>query len=414
METADTNRHPAADTDGPREKVPYSQQEPHAVETKNALGPSEERFQLLVDAVQDYAIFMLDIQGNVTSWNAGAKRIKGYEDHEIIGKHFSCFYPEEDVRSAKPERELKVAAAEGRFEEEGWRLRKDGSRFWANVILTALRDTTGKLLGYAKVTRDITERMFAQESLRAAHNAIAESENSLRRLSLRLLRTQDEERRRIGRDLHDSLGQYLSVLMIKLEILRASANPCSKSNTDKELEQCVKIVEESVKEVRTISYLLYPPMLEEMGLSRAIHWYLDGFAERSGIETALHVSPGFPRFSRESELALFRVLQEALANVHRHSGSATANIQLSLENGSVILIVCDKGKGIPSFMLGPLDDRLVSAAGVGLRGMNERMRELGGVLHLYSSDQGTTVTATVPLERCRVEDEPAETDRTAL
>jgi PAS domain S-box-containing protein len=413
METADTNRDPAPDKDGRLGNVAYLQQETRSIETEHALVHSEERFRLLVDAVQDYAIFMLDTQGNVTSWNAGAKRIKGYEDHEIIGKHFSLFYPEEDLRSAKPERELKVAATEGRFEEEGWRLRKDGSRFWANVILTALRDKAGKLIGFAKVTRDITERMLAQESLRIAQDAIAESENSLRRLSLHLLRTQDEERRRIGRHLHDSLGQYLSVLMMRLETLRASADPRSMSNTDEELGECTKIVEESIKEVRTISYLLYPPMLEEMGLSRAIHWYLDGFTKRSGIETTFQISPDFPRLSRESEVALFRTLQEALANVHRHSGSATADIQLLLENDTVILIVGDKGKGMPSVMLGKLDQHLVSAVGVGLRGMNERMRELGGGLHLYSSNQGTTVTATASVERCRVEGAPAETDRTA-
>jgi PAS domain S-box-containing protein len=216
---------------------------------------TEERFRLLVDAVQDYAIFMLDPRGYVATWNAGAKRIKGYEDLEIIGKHFSCFYPQEEIRAGKPERELRIASTEGRFEEEGWRLRKDGSRFWANVILTALRDD-GNLIGFVKVTRDITERMLAQERLQAAQSSLAESENSLRRLSLHLLRTQDEERRRIGRDLHDSLGQYLSVLMMKLDSLRSSARPSAGNFPDAELAECAHLVEESIREVRTISDVL--------------------------------------------------------------------------------------------------------------------------------------------------------------
>jgi len=123
---------------------------------------SEDQFRLLVDGVQDYAIFMLDPTGHVATWNAGAARIKGYRADEIIGEHFSRFYPEEE-RAEKAERELEIATREGRFEEEGWRVRKDGSRFWANVILTALRSPSGVLLGYAKVTRDLSDRRRLEE-----------------------------------------------------------------------------------------------------------------------------------------------------------------------------------------------------------------------------------------------------------
>lgn len=119
-----------------------------------------------MEAVQDYAIFMLDTEGRVTTWNAGAERIKGYKPSEILGKHFSVFYPEADLLSGKPQRELEIAEKEGRFEDEDWRLRKDGSKFWANVIITALRDDKGQLYGYGKVTRDFTERKRAEELLR--------------------------------------------------------------------------------------------------------------------------------------------------------------------------------------------------------------------------------------------------------
>src|SRR3954447_268520 len=129
---------------------------------------SERRFQLLVDRVRDYAIFMLDPQGVVSSWNAGAQRFKGYTAGEIIGQHFSCFYSPEDQQAGAPQQALAIALAEGMFETEGWRVRKDGSRFWASVVIDPIRDETGTLIGFAKVTRDITERKAAEKALRRA------------------------------------------------------------------------------------------------------------------------------------------------------------------------------------------------------------------------------------------------------
>src|SRR5271169_702392 len=364
-------------------------------EGKIELRRTEERFRLLVDAVQDYAIFMLDVQGHVSSWNTGAERIKGYTVSEIIGKHFSVFYPEEDLRACKPERELEIAAKEGRFEDEGWRLRKDGSRFWANVIISAIRDESGELIGFGKVTRDYTERIKVSEVLRReiaerteAQRKLHDSEKSLRQLSLRLLQTQDEERRRIGRDLHDSVGQYLVGLKMKVDALKSVAERTQREDIS-ELAECSQLIEEAISEVRTISYLLYPPMLEELGLKSAVPWYLEGFTKRSGIQTMFEVSADFTRLERDVELALFRVLQESLTNVHRHSGSATADVRLVVSDEAVVLTVRDHGKG-PSGS---------GALGVGVRGMSERMRQLGGGLEMSSSEPGVTVTASVPLRK---------------
>ena len=136
------------------------------------LRQEQERFRLLVAGVKDYAIFMLDPTGRITTWNAGAERIKGYREDEILGQHFSRFYPSAEVLAGKPDRELEVASREGRFEEEGWRLRKDGTRFWANVLITALRDPSGRLTGYAKVTRDLTERHLLEERLRQTRDPL--------------------------------------------------------------------------------------------------------------------------------------------------------------------------------------------------------------------------------------------------
>ena len=363
----------------------------------------EDRFRLFVEALQDYALFLLDPKGNVTSWNRGAKRIKGYDASEIIGKNFSNFYPEEDIRARKPEMELEVAAREGRFEDEGWRLRKDGSRFWASVIITAIRDDSGNLVGFGKVTRDITEKMQAQIALdranqelkkevlerKLAEQRVIQSEKSLRSLSLHLLRTQDEERKRIGRDLHDSLGQVLTAMKLSL----AGA----KGETDEDqvaIERCIGLADDCIREVRTISYLLYPPMLEELGLKSAIPWYLDGFTQRSGIKTNFECSVDFRRLPRDMELALFRLLQEALTNVHRHSESLVAQVRLHRDGNNAVLEIQDAGKGLPE-EIGKSGS--TPATGVGLRGMDERMRQLGGRLQISSSGKGTTLTAIVPI-----------------
>jgi len=374
------------------------------------LRQEEQRFRLFIEAVKDYAIFTLDSQGNVSSWNEGAARLKGYAASEILGRNFSCFYSADDTRDGKPARALDIAARDGRVEDEGWRVRKDGSRFWANVTMTAIRDNTGALAGFVKVTRDFTDRMRAQEALRlvnsdltaeiaerkSAEARLATSERSLRDLSLHLLRTQDEERKRIGRDLHDSLGQYLAVLKMNLESLGTGAG----SNLDganEQLAACIRLADDALKEVRTISYLLYPPLLEEMGLKSAIPWYLDGFSKRSNIQTTFEVDPSFGRITPEAELALFRILQESLTNVHRHSGSTTAAVKLSRMNGEAILEVVDSGKGISPQLLQDFGENWAGSLGVGLRGMNARVGQLGGKLEVQSTGSGTVVTAHVPV-----------------
>jgi PAS domain S-box-containing protein len=379
------------------------QQKAEVLEKELARRQQEQQFRSLVAAVQDYAIFMLDPAGNVSTWNGGAERIKQYKASEIIGRHFSQFYPEEEKRNRKPDWELVVAQKEGRFEDEGWRIRKDGSRFWANVVITAVRDEAGKLIGFAKVTRDVTEKMRAQQALqkevterREAQKQLHQSEKSLRELSLHLLATQDEERRRIGRDLHDSLGQYLAVLKMKLDSVASAVG--SAPQVAEDVAQCLRLTDDSIKEVRTVSYLLYPPMLEEMGLKSAIPWYLDGFSARSGIKASFAAEADFGRFARDRELALFRVLQESLTNVHRHSGSQTAEVRLLMKDGKGVLEIEDKGKGVSRQVLEQAGQDWMGALGVGIRGMSERMRQLGGTLELLSSNEGgTIVRAQMPI-----------------
>jgi two-component system, chemotaxis family, CheB/CheR fusion protein len=381
------------------------------------LRASEERFRLLIANVKDYAIFALDPEGRVASWNRGAERIKGYSAEEIVGKHFSIFYPPEDVQSGKPDWMLKTAIAEGRVEQEGWRLRKDGSRFWANVVITALWGSDGALRGFSKVTRDITERMQAHEALRktneelrsenadrrAAEEKLRASEQSLRELSGQLLRTQDEERRHIATELHDVTAQNLAAISLYLGRVDQSTSSLD-ANARQALSESLSLVEQCSREVRTLSYVMYPPGLDEAGLPSAIRWLVEGFAKRSGIAVEVDIAKEWPRLSRDAEIAIFRIAQECLANVHRHSGSPSATVRLARRENEILLEVKDSGKGI---LPGSFELKAGGALGVGLRGMQERLRQFGGSLNIESSSGvGTTVTAVLPLSRVA-----AETDK---
>ena len=215
---------------------------------------------------------------------------------------------------------------------------------------------------------------------------------SLRDLSARLLQLQDDERRRIARDLHDSVGQLLAGLTMNLSAVRADIDRLSK--TAAALTDSEALVQEMSKEVRTISHLLHPPLLDEAGLSSALRWYIDGFAQRSKIKVDLDLPADFGRFSPELETSIFRIVQECLTNIHRHSGSPTAKIRLLHLDGEAHVEVEDKGKGIP------IEKREEMASGgtpgVGIRGMRERIRQLGGALEIRSNGNGTVILARLP------------------
>ena len=223
---------------------------------------------------------------------------------------------------------------------------------------------------------------------------------SLRELTARLLQLQDDERRRIARELHDSVGQLLSALNMNLSTVRTDIERLTK--TAAALADSEGLVEEMSKEVRTISHLLHPPLLDEAGLASAVRWYIEGFAQRSGIQVDLDFPEDFGRLSREVETAIFRFMQECLTNIHRHSGSSIAKVHLRSVDGHVLVAVEDKGKGFSAQTHGEIAS---GGAGIGIRGMKERVRQLGGDLEITSNASGTTVRARLPVrEGCRVAD----------
>jgi PAS domain S-box-containing protein len=294
-----------------------------------ALRESEEHFRLLVQGVTDYAIFMLDVGGRVVSWNAGAQRIKGYTAQEIAGQHFSVFYPPEDIAADKPGRELATAVAQGRVEDEGWRLRKDGTRFWANVTITALFDDGGELRGFGKVTRDLTERRNAEQSL-----------SDRRRLLIHMVQAQEAERRRIAWDVHDDSIQAMVAVGMRQQLL-AERLPGPQAE---HLLSLNVVVNAAIARLRGLVGRLRPVGIERHGLVGAMADHLVETAAEWKItyrfEHHLAAEP-----SPEAAVTVFRICQEALMNVHKHARASAVSVSMTDADAGVLTTVADDGVG---------------------------------------------------------------------
>jgi signal transduction histidine kinase len=281
------------------------------------------------------------------------------------------------------------------------------------MTLNPVRNDQGAVIGASDVTRshgaraeseqhhaavraDLESRIVAGAAqLRSANSELRRQIKARERLAGRLITLQDEERRRLGRELHDSTAQNLVALDMNLAHLERSADATARELTDT-LADSRALVAESLREVRTLSYLLHPPLLDESGLASAIRWYADGFARRSGIAVTTEIDPTLGRLAREAEMALFRITQECLTNVHRHAASPTVAIRLKKRPTAVILEVEDAGHGMTAEHLVDTG-RSTIELGVGISGMRERVRRLGGQLIIASSVTGTSVRATLPL-----------------
>jgi PAS domain S-box-containing protein len=363
----------------------------------------------IVDSSDD-AIVSKNLDGVITSWNKGAERIFGYSREEAIGQNILLIIP--------PDRwgeEQKILARLKRGERidhfETVRLRKDGKAIDISVTISPVRDAAGRVIGASKVGRDISNRKQAEATLelrvsertaelQEKNREVMKQTDLVRDLSGRLLQIQDEERRRIARELHDSAGQLLAAIKMNISKLVREKEKLSPSAA-KCVEENANLVEQALVEIRTMSHLLHPPLLDEVGLESAIRGFIEGFAKRSKIDVNLVVAPGFERLSPDQEIAIFRVVQESLTNVHRHSGSRKAEVRLARRHGCIHLEVSDEGKGIPPDK--QLDLNSPATLGVGFRGMRERIRQLGGTLQIHSRGHGTTVEATLPIEQVRTQ-----------
>jgi PAS domain S-box-containing protein len=334
------------------------------------------RLAAIIESFSD-AIISKNLEGVITSWNKSAETVFGYTAEEAVGRHITMIIPPE-YRDEEARILERLRRGERIEHLETVRVRKDGTKLDVSLAISPVRDVTGRIVGASKVARDITQQKQAEEAIRQSE------------LSVRLLQLQDEERRRVARELHDGVGQLLAAMS-----MNASRLGREKSNLSPDGARCAeensRLIEQVSAEIRTVSYLFHPPLLDEMGLDSALKWYVDGFAERSGIAVRLEVPADWERLPPEYELCLFRVVQECLTNIHRHSGGKTAAIRLSRANESISLEVEDDGIGIPAEKLASNQN-----SGVGIRGMQERVRHFKGSMDIQSNGDGTKISVSLP------------------
>ena len=372
----------------------------------------------IVDSSDD-AIISKNLNGVITSWNRAAERLFGYLADEAIGQHITLIIPA-DRRNEETEILARIRRGERVDHFETVRIRKDRTLLDISLTISPVKDLNGTVTGASKVARDISDRKRAEEALRESENRfrtlserldsevrartrelelrnadVMRQSEQLRELSWQMLRIQDEERRHIARELHDSAGQLLTVLAMNLSTLIRKAQEEAPELAES-AEEARELVHQLTNEIRTNSYLLHPPLLDEEGLQSAISWYVRGLTERSGLEIAFKISEGFGRLPREMELAIFRLVQESLTNIHRHSGSKRATIEISRTPEQVLLEVRDEGRGISREKLADIQSR---GAGFGIRGMRERARQFGGEMSIESSGKGTLFRVTIPVSK---------------
>ncbi|MBS1605022.1 MAG: PAS domain S-box protein [Bacteroidetes bacterium] len=323
---------------------------------------------VIADSIQDYAIFLLDAEGNILTWNKGAAAIQGYTADEVIGKPVSIFYTASDNQKGEPSRHLEEARLGGSQSSEGWRVRKDGARFWANSLLAAIYDDNRQLKGFVAITRTSEE---------------------LRQLASHLQNVREEERAAMAREIHDELGQQLTGIKMDLSWISGKWKRPPEDPLQQKITGTLAMLDNTIRTVRRIATQLRPSVLDDLGLIAALEWQSQEFATRSGIDTHFQSTLPDLNFDARASIGLFRICQESLTNVARHSGAKNVWISLDRVGENLLLTILDDGRGL---------SRIVRTNTLGLLGMEERAMMMGGSLEIKNSPYGgVAVEATVPL-----------------
>ncbi len=345
---------------------------------EEALRESEERYRELFENARD-AIYVHDLAGNYTSVNRAAERLSGYPREEILGRNFTDFVVSEHIDQVR-DCLLSKLAQSGETSYEVEVKAKDGRRVPVEVSSRAIYEN-GEIIGIQGTARDITERKQAQDTLRM--------------FSRQLIEAQEDERRRIARDLHDQIGQALTAVKMNLHTIQRL---CATPESTPRIRDNIDAVDEALRLVRDLSVDLRPPLLDDLGLATALCWYVDRYAQRAGVTTEVQIElPNRDeRFSRDLETAFFRIAQEALTNVVRHARASHVSLQLTRTKTGLEMVVSDDGGG---FDPAALRRRAPRAATLGLLGMQERAHAAGGEIEIRSAiSRGTSIRFTVPLE----------------
>ena len=399
-------------------------------QAEEALREQQERAEFVADA-SDVGFWFCDLPFDKLAWD---RRVKNHfwlpPDADVtIHTFYERLHPEdrEPTRRAM-ERSI---ANNTQYDVEYRTVAPDGRQNWIRAIGRTFYDAAGQPTRFDGVTLNVTDRkqsalaLSASEAryrvlaegldqqvqartleLQSGNREILRMYESLRTLSTRMMTVQDEERRRIARDLHDSSGQLLAVIDMQLSTLAQDLRKAA-PQFNEQVEETERLVEQLQKEIRTTSYLLHPPLLDEAGLFSALSWYVEGLNKRSNVQIALEIAPNFGRLPRDIELVVFRLVQESLANIYRHSGSETAMIRIARDEGTITVEVQDQGKGIPPEKLVEIQSE---GSGVGIRGMRERLRQFSGELRIESGENGTRVWVTISIPQTPVSKERTRTD----
>ncbi|MGA8037603.1 MAG: PAS domain-containing protein [Candidatus Acidiferrales bacterium] len=378
----------------------------HAADLLFRLDQQRRIMDITLSSISDFA-YIFDREGRFVFVNQALLDLWGLTLEKAVGKDFfQLRYPDELAARLQRQIQIVFETKEGLTDETEYHS-PTGAGGYYEYIFRPVFDRTGNVELVAGSTRDITEHKRIEQQLQSAQTELEErvlertaelklANQSLRNLSAQLLQIRDEEGRRLARDLHDSAGQMLAAIAMNIATVKAEVHKLDDAGARAVLENDA-LIKEMTREIRTVSYLLHPPLLDELGLQSALSWYVDGFSERSKIQTELEIASDFGRLPIDIETAIFRIVQECLTNIHRHSGSTTALIRVSRENEKIVVVVQDWGTGIPADRLAP--ENSGGLKGVGFRGMTERLRHLGGSLQIYSDTHGTVVTASFPVEK---------------